>query len=165
MPGAGPDKHLQTDAAVGLMGYPDPSTTSTPSSTICTTSSFQTPPIHPYNTSPTQYGYNNMTPSTSTSYEYLHGQSQEPKMAEMGMIPQSSPSPYYSPPTTVQVPIEGTISTAECYNYYGYGVTPSPSSHPHASPLSSHHSSSPIMNQSPHQIPNPAATIQPQQLM
>ena len=152
-----------------MMAYHhDPTSSSAPSSTICTTSSYQTPPIHPYNSSPTQhagYAYNNI-PSTSTSYEYMQPQIQEPKMTELGMIPHSSPSPYYSPPTTVQVPIEGTISAAaDCYSYYGYGVSPSPSSHPHASPLSSHHSSSPIMNSSPHQIPNAAATIQPQQLM
>lgn len=92
-------------------------------------------------------------PSSCSSYNYLSAQDSKLQIGHNDIsIPtiqqQPSPPSYYSPPNTMQVPVEGTISTADChYNYYGYGVSPSPS-HPHTSPLSSHHSS-PVMRNSP----------------
>jgi hypothetical protein len=123
-------------------------TTTTPNSYSSITNSI----VPLYHSSP-DYNYSVQPPPSCSSYNsYMPAvhESKIPVPDMMSSVPHSSPPSYYSPPATMQVPVEGTISTTDChYNYYTYGVSPSPSSHPHTSPLSSHHSASPIMRGSP----------------
>ena len=128
-------------------------------------STTSTYPTSCYNTTSTsnifQYGGQ---PVPCTSYNTSYLSNQESKLHDMNMSSQqSSPPNYYSPPSTMQLPVEGTITTADChYNYYNYGVSPSPS-HPHPSPISSHHSSPIIHNTSSpiHSSVPPAAIHSP----
>lgn len=140
---------LQSTAEGCMLGYDNPSI-----STICTSTHnypVATSSLTHYNSSTPSLDYTGYgQPTTCSSFNYMSPPETKIQVPDIGLppVPQPSPPSYYSPPAAMQVPVEGTISTADChYNYYTYGVSPSPS-HPQTSPLSSHHSS-PIIHRSP----------------